>query len=177
MNNRKEIVMAAVNKVIIIGNLGRDPELKRTPSGAAVCTISVATTEKSKDQAGNQKEHTEWHDVVFWNKSAEAAAQYLKKGSSVYIEGKLRTRSWEDNGQKRYRTEIVVSSFQFLDRKEGGQQGGFQQQQQQYQQPQNQQYNQQQQYQQPQQQSMNYQQQQQPNHTAGFQPIDDDLPF
>lgn len=159
--------MAAVNKVIIIGNLGRDPELKKTPSGASVCTISVATTEKSKDQSGSPREHTEWHDVVFWNKSADAVAQYLRKGSSVYIEGKLRTRTWEDNGQKRYKTEIIVSSFQFLDRKPDGQRGNSQNQQ-------NQQY---QQNQQPQQQGMNMNYPQQPQHSAGHQQFEDDLPF
>ncbi len=118
----------ALNKVILIGNLGRDPELKRTPGGAAVTEFSIATTERFNDKNGQRQEQTEWHNIVVWNKQAETAAQYLKKGSSVYVEGKLKTRSWEDNGQKRYRTEIVASHFQFLDSRSdnGGQsQGGF----------------------------------------------------
>lgn len=115
----------AVNKVILIGNLGKDPELRRTPSGAAVTSFSLATTERFTSRDGGRQEQTEWHDIVAWNKSAETMAQYLRKGSSVYIEGKLRTRSWEDNGQKRYRTEIVVSTFQFLDSKGAGGGGGF----------------------------------------------------
>lgn len=128
--------MASVNKVIIVGNLGKDPELKRTPSGAPVTDFSVATTERFTDKSGNRKEETEWHNVVLWNKLAENASQYLRKGSSVYIEGKLKTRSWDDNGQKRYRTEIIASAMQFLDGKPQEQGGGnYQQQpQQQYQQ-------------------------------------------
>ncbi len=119
--------MAAVNKVILIGNLGRDPELRKTPGGAAVTSFSLATTEKFTDKNGQRQEQTEWHNIVAWNRSAETMAQYLTKGSSVYIEGKLRTQSWEDNGQKKYRTEIVVQSFQFVGGRggQGGQQGGF----------------------------------------------------
>jgi single-strand DNA-binding protein len=120
--------MAAVNKVILVGNLGRDPELRKTPSGSAVANFSLATTEKFTDKQGQQQEQTEWHNIVAWNKSAETMAQYLKKGSSVYIEGKLKTQSWEDNGVKKYRTEILVHQFQFLDSKP--QQQGQQQQQQ-----------------------------------------------
>ncbi len=116
----------ALNKVILIGNLGRDPELRKTPGGASVTDFSIATTERFTDKNGQRQEQTEWHNIVVWNRQAETAAQYLKKGSSVYIEGKLRTRSWEDNGQKRYRTEIIASNFQFLDsRSGGGGQGGF----------------------------------------------------
>lgn len=106
--------MAAVNKVILVGNLGRDPELRRTPSGAAVVDFSMATTEKFKGKDGSSKEETEWHNIVAWNKTAETMAQYLKKGSPLYVEGKLRTRSWEDNGVRKYRTEILVTNFQFL---------------------------------------------------------------
>ena len=122
--------MAAVNKVILIGNLGKDPELRRTQSGTAVVSFSMATTEKFKGKDGQQKEETEWHNCTAWNKSAEILAQYLKKGSSVYIEGKLKTRSWEDNGVKKYATDVVVREFQFLGGKQQGQQqngngGGF----------------------------------------------------
>lgn len=116
----------SVNKVIIVGNLGRDPELRRTPGGAPVTDFSVATTDRFTDKNGQRQEQTEWHNIVVWNRLAENAAQFLKKGSSVYIEGKLRTRSWEDNGQKRYRTEIIANAMQFLDsRPGGGGQGGF----------------------------------------------------
>lgn len=116
----------AVNKVILIGNLGKDPELRRTASGAAVTSFSLATTERFTSRDGGRQEQTEWHEIVAWNKSAETMAQYLRKGSSVYIEGKLRTRSWDDNnGQKRYKTEVVVSTFQFLDSKGGNGGGGF----------------------------------------------------
>ena len=122
--------MAAVNKVILVGNLGKDPELRRTQSGTAVVSFSMATTEKFKGKDGQQKEETEWHNCTAWNKSAEILAQYLKKGSSVYIEGKLKTRSWEDNGVKKYATDVVVREFQFLGGKQQGQQqngdgGGF----------------------------------------------------
>ncbi|MCP4255960.1 MAG: single-stranded DNA-binding protein [Planctomycetes bacterium] len=119
----------AVNKVILIGNLGRDPELRKTPGGASVTDFSIATTEKFTDKQGQRQESTEWHNIVVWNQQAETAAQYLRKGSSVYIEGKLKTRSWDDNGQKRYKTEIVASYFQFLDSRpaEPQQQQGFQQ--------------------------------------------------
>lgn len=114
----------SVNKVIIVGNLGKDPELRRTPGGAAVTDFSVATTDRFKGKDGNRQESTEWHNIVVWNRQAENACQYLKKGSSVYIEGSLRTRSWDDqNGQKRYRTEIIAQTIQFLD-KTGGAQGG-----------------------------------------------------
>jgi len=113
--------MASVNKVILIGNLGKDPELKFTPSGVAVAKFSIATTEKFKDAEGNMKEHTEWHNIVLWRRLAELANEYLKKGSPVYIEGRLQTRSWDDqNGQKRYMTEIVADRMQFLGRREAG---------------------------------------------------------
>ncbi len=105
-----------VNKVILIGRLGQDPELKYTPSGAAVVTLSVATNTSYKGQDGNYVENTEWHRVVLWRKQAEAAAQYTKKGHRVYVEGKLTTRSWDDkDGIKRYTTEIQADSIQFLE--------------------------------------------------------------
>ena len=107
----------SVNKVIIVGNLGKTPELRRTPGGAAVTDFPVATTDRFKGKDGSRQEQTEWHNIVVWNRQAENACQYLKKGSSVYIEGSLRTRSWEDqNGQKRYKTEIMAQTIQFLDK-------------------------------------------------------------
>ena len=104
-----------VNKVIILGHLGSDPELRYTPSGAAVANFNVATNERWPDKEGNFQEHTEWHRIVCWRKLAEIAGEYLKKGRQVYIEGKLRTRNWEDqNGVKRYQTEIIASNMQML---------------------------------------------------------------
>ncbi len=109
-----------VNKVILIGNLGSDPELKYTPNGTAVATFSIATNERWKDKEGNFKDHTEWHRIVAWRKLAEIVGEYLKKGSQVYVEGRLRTRTWEDqNGMKRTSTEIVADSMQMLGRREG----------------------------------------------------------
>ena len=104
----------SVNKAILVGNLGKDPELKYTPSSVAVCTFSLATTEKWTDKDGNKQEKTDWHNIKIWRKQAEIAAEYLKKGSSVYIEGKIETRSWEQDGQKRYMTEIIADRFQML---------------------------------------------------------------
>jgi single-strand DNA-binding protein len=107
--------MASVNKVILVGNLGRDPELRYIQSGQAVANFSLATNEKWKDKDGNNQERTEWHRIVVWGKSAENCAQYLQKGRSVYIEGKLQTREWEDKeGSKRSTTEIVAQAVQFL---------------------------------------------------------------
>jgi len=106
--------MASVNKVILVGNLGSDPELRRTQSGTAVVSFSIATSEKWTDKNGQQNEDTEWHNITAWNKQAEILAQYLQKGSSVYIEGKLKTSSWDDNGVKKYKTDIIVREFQFL---------------------------------------------------------------
>jgi single-strand DNA-binding protein len=102
-----------VNKVIVVGNLGRDPEMKYTAGGAAIANITVATSESWTDKQSNERvEKTEWHRVVFFGKTAEIAGEYLRKGSQVYIEGKLRTRKWQDqNGQDRYTTEIVVDGF------------------------------------------------------------------
>ncbi|MBD3422329.1 MAG: single-stranded DNA-binding protein [Chitinivibrionales bacterium] len=107
--------MASVNKAILIGNLGKDPELKYTPGGQAVTTFPIATTERWNDKSGQRQEKTEWHNIVVWGKMAETANQYLSKGRPVYIEGRISTRSWDDrDGNKRYRTEIVAQSFQFL---------------------------------------------------------------
>lgn len=119
--------MAAVNKAILIGNLGSDPELKYTPSGVAVCNFSIATTEKWKDKDGNQQEKTEWHKIVLWRRQAEVAKEYLHKGSSVYIEGRIQTRNYEDkDGIKRYITEIIGDRMQFLGGRGGGGGGGTQ---------------------------------------------------
>ncbi|MCF6264293.1 MAG: single-stranded DNA-binding protein [Xanthomonadales bacterium] len=105
-----------VNKCILVGNLGKDPETRYTPSGSAVTNITVATAESWKDkQTGEQQERTEWHRVVFFNRLAEVAGEYLRKGSQVYIEGKIQTRKWQDqNGQDRYTTEIVANEMQML---------------------------------------------------------------
>lgn len=110
-----------INKVILIGNLGKDPEAKFMPSGNAVTNITVATSESWKDkQTGQQQERTEWHRVVFFNRLAEIASEYLKKGSKVYIEGSLRTRKWQgQDGQDRYTTEIVANEMQMLDSRGG----------------------------------------------------------
>jgi len=116
--------MASVNKVILIGNLGSDPETRYMPNGDAVCNIRVATTESWKDkQSGDKKEITEWHRVVFYRKLAEIAGQYLKKGSQVYLEGRIRTRKWTDKeGQERYTTEIEANEMQMLGGKREGEQ-------------------------------------------------------
>jgi single-strand DNA-binding protein len=111
-----------INKVILIGNLGKDPETRSMPSGEAVTNVTVATSESWKDKAtGEQKEKTEWHNVVFFKRLAEIAGQYLKKGSQVYIEGRLQTRKWQDKeGKDRYTTEIVANEMQMLGGKPGG---------------------------------------------------------
>ncbi|MCB1583451.1 MAG: single-stranded DNA-binding protein [Marinicella sp.] len=116
-----------INKVILVGNLGNDPEVRYTPSGAAVTTISVATTESWKDKDGNKQEKTEWHRVVFFGRLAEIAGEYLRKGSQVYVEGKLRTNKWQDqSGQDRYTTEILANDLQMLGGRGGDSgQGGF----------------------------------------------------
>ena len=108
--------MASLNKVILIGNLGADPETRYTTSGDAVCNIRLATTDTWRDKAsGEQRESTEWHRVVFYRRLAEIAGQYLKKGSQVYVEGRLRTRKWTDqSGQEKYSTEIIADSMQML---------------------------------------------------------------
>ncbi len=105
----------SVNKVIILGRLGQNPEMKYTPSGMAVCNFSVATSENWTDKSGQKQERTEWHRIVVWGKLAELCNQYLAKGRQVYLEGRLQTRSWEDKqGQKRYTTEINATTVQFL---------------------------------------------------------------
>jgi single-strand DNA-binding protein len=110
-----------VNKVILIGNLGKDPEVRYFPNGDAVCNVTLATTESWTDkQSGEKKELTEWHNVVFRRKLAEIAGQYLKKGAKVYVEGSLRTRKWEKDGIDRYTTEIIVQDMQMLDGRGGG---------------------------------------------------------
>jgi single-strand DNA-binding protein len=106
----------SVNKVILVGNLGRDPEVRATPSGQSVCNFSVATTERFTDRAGQQRDQTEWHNVVVWGKQADLCGQYLKKGRQVYVEGRLTTRQYEakDGTGRRYRTEVVAQRVQFL---------------------------------------------------------------
>jgi len=113
--------MASVNKVILVGNLGRDPETKYMPDGAAITNVSIATSYQRTDKASGQKtEETEWHRVVFFSRLAEIAGEYLKKGSQVYVEGRLRTRKWQDKeGQDRYTTEIVADSMQMLGSRAG----------------------------------------------------------
>jgi len=113
--------MASVNKVILIGNLGADPETRYLPSGDAVTNIRIATSEKWKDKSGEQQEHTEWHRIAFFGKLAEIAGEYLKKGSPVYVEGRIRTRKWQDKeGQDKYSTEIVADRMQMLGGRGGG---------------------------------------------------------
>jgi len=114
--------MASVNKVIIVGNLGADPETRYMPSGEAVTNVRVATTDRWKDKAsGDTKEATEWHRIAFFGRLAEISGEYLKKGSQIYVEGKLRTRKWQDkDGDDRYSTEIIGDTMQMLGRREGG---------------------------------------------------------
>ena len=118
----------SVNKVILIGNLGKDPEVKYTPSGTAMAKFSLATNERFKDKSGEFQERTEWHNIVAWQRLAEIAGEYLKKGRAVYIEGRIQTRSWEDktSGQKKYMTEIVANDLVLLGggRGESGEGGG-----------------------------------------------------
>lgn len=115
--------MAGVNRVIIVGNLGSDPEIRHTQGGDAVATLSVATSETWKDKSGEKQERTEWHRVVMWRRLAEIAQQYLRKGSKVYLEGKLQTRKWQaQDGSDRYTTEIVADQMQMLDSRTGGDQ-------------------------------------------------------
>lgn len=117
--------MAGVNKVILIGNLGKDPEVRYLESGAAVANVTLATTEKYKDRNGNQVENTEWHDLEMWEGLAKIAEQYLKKGSSIYVEGKIKTDSWQDDqGNKKYRTRIRVQQMTMLGGGGGGSNAG-----------------------------------------------------
>lgn len=145
--------MASVNKVIIVGNLGRDPEMRTFPSGDQVANVTIATTDRWKDKnSGEQKEATEWHRVTFHGKLAEIVGQYLRKGSQVYIEGSLRTRKWTDqaSGQERYATEIRADAMQMLGGKSDGQQG---------------------------QQSARQQQSNQQRAASGFDDLDDQIPW
>jgi single-strand DNA-binding protein len=120
--------MASVNKVILIGNLGRDPETRYTADGAAITNVSIATTRRYKDSSGQQQEETEWHRVAFFGRLAEIAGEYLRKGRPVYVEGRLRTRKWTDkDGNEKYTTEIVAENMQMLGSREGmggGDRGG-----------------------------------------------------
>lgn len=156
--------MGYLNKVMLIGKLGQDPELRTTQSGNTVVSISLATAEKFTDKSGNKQERTEWHKLKFWNKQADLVNQYCKKGSQIYVEGSLQTSDWQDkDGNKRYTTEIIVRSMQFLDSKpdQGSQQNqGYHQ-------------NQQQGNQSNQNQNNQGHQQQPPNNDF----IDDDIPF
>jgi len=119
-----------MQKFLAIGNLGQDVELRKTQTGKPVANFSIAVTEKFKDKQGQQQENTEWINCVAWSRKAEVLAQYLVKGSKLYIEGKMQTRDWEDNGVKKYKTEVIISEFQFLGGKQDNQQqqnngGGF----------------------------------------------------
>jgi single-strand DNA-binding protein len=118
--------MASINKVIIIGNLGKDPEVRYTPNGSAVCNITVATSRQWKDKnSGDKQEETEWHRIVFFDRMAEIAGEYLKKGRPVYVEGRLKTRKWTDkDGVEKYTTEIMAENMQLLGGREGGGGGG-----------------------------------------------------
>ena len=109
--------MGSLNKVMLIGNLGRDPEIRYTNSGSSVANYSIATTDRWTDRQGERQERAEWHDIVAFDRLADLSQNYLRKGSNVFIEGRLQTRSWEDNeGQKKYRTEVVANQIQFLDK-------------------------------------------------------------
>lgn len=111
--------MASVNKVILVGNLGRDPEVRHMPNGDKVCNFSIATTDTWKDKSGVKQERTEWHNIVMYRKLAEIAGEYLKKGRPVYIEGSLQTSKWEKDGIIRYRTEIIANQMQMLGSRSG----------------------------------------------------------
>lgn len=113
-----------INKAILFGNITRDPELRALPSGMNVCNFSVATNRVYKDRDGKKQEQTDFHNVVVFGRTADTVNQYLKKGSSVYVEGRIQTRSWEQNGEKKYRTEVVADSVQFGPRSSGGSGGG-----------------------------------------------------
>ena len=120
----------SVNRVILVGRLGKDPEIRSTPSGTTVAKFTIATDERYTDKAGEKQERTEWHNIVAWSKLAEICGQYLKKGKLVFIEGSLRTDSWDDKetGPKKYRTEIVAQNMQMLDKRgddEGGSGGSY----------------------------------------------------
>jgi single-strand DNA-binding protein len=112
--------MASVNKVILIGTLGRDPEVRYAPSGDAIANVSLATSEQWKDKSGEKQQKTEWHRISFFGRQAEIVGEYLKKGSQIYVEGRLQTREWEKDGIKRYTTEIVCDRMQMLSKKQDG---------------------------------------------------------
>lgn len=117
----------SVNKVILLGNVGKDPEVRATPGGTMVASFSLATTDRTKDQSGNWSDRTEWHNLVAFQRTAEIIRDYVKKGSKLYVEGKIQTRSWDDknSGEKKYRTEIIVNDISLLSgRGEGGESGG-----------------------------------------------------
>ena len=118
--------MASGNKVVLIGNLGKDPETRYSPNGGAICNVRLATTRNWKDKtSGERKEETEWHSIVFYDRLAEIAGEYLKKGRPVYVEGRLKTRKWQDKeGQERYTTEIIATEMQLLGSREGMGSGG-----------------------------------------------------
>ena len=168
-----------INKVILVGNVGQDPEIRYTGdvnNGTKVATIRLATTERYRDRNNNLQEHTEWHNVVVWRNQADVVEKYVKKGTQLYIEGRLRSRTWEDQtGAKRYAIDIVADTIQLLGRRPEGQsqQGGYPAQQPAYQQPVQQP---QQNFQQPGVQQPIYQQPAQPSPAMTEQP-DDDLPF
>ncbi|MBF0353200.1 MAG: single-stranded DNA-binding protein [SAR324 cluster bacterium] len=118
--------MGSLNKVMLIGRLGKDPEIRYTPSGSAVANFSIATTDSWKDKQGQKQEKTEWHNIVAWDRLADLAQNYLKKGSQLYVEGRLQTRSWEDQqGQKKYTTEIIANTIQFLESKGSSESTGY----------------------------------------------------
>ena len=118
----------SVNKVILLGNVGKDPEIKSTPSGTMIANLTLATSDRYQDQGGNWQDRTEWHNLVAFKRTAEIIRDYVKKGSKLYVEGKIQTRSWDDKetGAKRYRTEIIVNDLSLLSgRDEGGSSGGY----------------------------------------------------
>ncbi|HLH36549.1 MAG TPA: single-stranded DNA-binding protein [Alloacidobacterium sp.] len=117
----------SVNKVILLGNVGKDPEIRATPNGAIIASFSLATTDRTKDQAGNWTDKTEWHNLVAFQRTAEIIRDYVKKGSKLYVEGKIQTRSWDDKntGEKKYRTEIIVNDLSLLSGRGEGESGGY----------------------------------------------------
>jgi len=112
--------MAGINKVILVGNLGKDPEVRHLEGGTTVANFTMATTEVYKDKSGNRKEQTEWHNIVVWRGLADIAEKYLKKGSTIYLEGKIKTRSYDKDGSKHYTTDIIADSFTMLGGKKDG---------------------------------------------------------
>jgi len=117
----------SVNKVILLGNVGKDPEMRSTPGGTLVANLTLATSDRQKDAQGNWQERTEWHNLVAFTRTAEIIRDYVKKGSKLYIEGKIQTRSWDDkeSGQKRYRTEIIINDLSLLSGRDEGSSGGY----------------------------------------------------